>query len=264
MSKTFIFPERPYIDTTVPVHQQEMLNACETGNLGKLMELFDAAGVSGPLLPTERGFDQIPRSGPPATSDLLYRSIQHHHSEILRFLLRTYPSTSVRSDIYLSPNYANPDLSTLRILHSHDPSIVNYELGHSTLLILYCREGDPHLADFLLENGADPTMKGFPLAFPLPIAIYSGQPSWLIEKLIQSGAEPDVTELTYAVEKQRMDILDLLLSHHQWRSSWHGARRNMKIVLQKAHETANKELIKLVERRIKLAKKEMRCFQGWR
>lgn len=266
---TFVFPRRASCGGEMPTHQQEMLKACETGDIGKLKELFSAADVLALNTPTERGIDPIPRSGPPATSDLLHSAVTHNHPEILQFLLRTYPSASVASDVLLGSRYANPDLSTLKVLHSHDLSIVNYTMqqadGLDYLLLDYCRDGDPQLAGYLLDNGADPNVEGLPLLnfCPLQIAINSGQPPSLIYKLIGCGAKVRVMEVTYAIQKQRMDILELLLSHCQWRAYMRSPRKNMNIALRKAYETETMELIALVENHIKKEKKQMSCWQFW-
>lgn len=267
---TFVFPRRASYDDGIPTHQQEMLKACETGDVGKLKELFGAADVSASNTPTERGIDLIPRSGPPATSDLLHSAITHNHPEILQFLLRTYPSASVASDVLLGSRYANPDLSTLKVLHSHDPSIVNYAMqqadGLDYLLLDYCRDGDPQLAGYLLDNGADPNVEGFPLPnfCPLQIAINSGQPPSLITKLVTCGAKVGVMEVTFAIQRQRMDILELLLSRCQWRAYMRSPRKNMNTILGEAYDTENVELIALVKTDLKREKKQMSCWQFWR
>lgn len=266
---TFVFPKRPYCNGEMPTHQREMLKACETGDIGKLEALFSAANVTASSTPTLRGYDQIPRSGPPATSDLLYSAVKNNHPEILQFLLETYPSVSVADDMLLGSRYTNPDLSTLKVLHSHDPSIVNYGMQHKDgmdyLLHDYCRDGDPELAGYLLDNGADPNAEELPgLNFcPLQIAITSDQPPSLIKKLIGCGAKVRVIEVTYAIKRQRMDILELLFSHCQWRAYRQSPRKNMNDALQTARETGNVELVALVKNQMKQAKKRMSCWQYW-
>ncbi len=266
---TFVFPRRAPCDSKTPTHQLEMAKACEMGDLGTLENLFSSVKVSVSDTPTERGIDPIPRSGPAATSDLLHSAITHNHTEIVKFLLRTYPSVSIASDVLLGSRYANPDLLTLKVLHSHDPSIVNYAMQQSDgldyLLLDYCRDGDPRLAGYLLDNGADPNVEGFPLPnfCPLQIAINSCQPPWLTDKLIGYGAKVGLMEVTFAIQKQRMDILELLLSHCQWRTYGRSPRKNMNIALRKAHETGSEELIALVKKRIKKTKKNMSCWQIW-
>lgn len=266
---TFVFPRRAPCDGEMPTHQLEMLKACETGDIGKLKGLFSAANLSEINTATQLGIDFIPRSGPPATSALLYSAVTHNRPEILQFLLKTYPNASIASDVLLGSRYANPDLPTLKVLHSHDPSIVNYGMqqtdGMDYLLLDYCRDGDPQLAGYLLDNGADPNAEEFPaLNFcPLQIAINSGQPPSLINKLIECGAKVSVMEVTYAIRKQRMDILELVLSHCQWRAYRQSPRKKMKEVLQKARETGNMELIALVKNQTRKAKKEMSCWQFW-
>lgn len=245
--------KRSPCDHEVPVHQREMLRACEIGNVSRLKELSDAIGLKGANTATERGIDAIDLSGPPATSDLLYAAVSHSQPAIIEYLLKLYPGACVATDVLLASSCAKPDLPTLKVLRSHDPSIVNYAMRYidslDYLLIDYCRSGDPRLASFLLDNGANPNIGGPPLPFfhPLPIAICSGQPLWLIGQLIRCGAKVSVGEVTCAIRQQRTDVLEMVLSSCHWIAYEHGPRTNMNEALREARDTKNEDVIKLMK-----------------
>ncbi len=114
------------------LHQQEMIKACETGDVLRLHKLFDAAWVWPGATPTQRTIDTIYPSGPPATSDMLHTAVTHNQPAIIKLLLKTYPSACVSTDVLLGSACANPDLPTLKALRSHDPSIVNYNMDQMT------------------------------------------------------------------------------------------------------------------------------------
>ncbi len=95
---------------------------------------------------------------------MLHTAVTHNQPVILKFLLKAYPNACVSVDTPLGSAFANPDLPTLEALRSHDPSIVNYAMeqndGFDTLLMDYCRGGDPRLPGYLLNNGVDPDLGG--------------------------------------------------------------------------------------------------------
>lgn len=149
----------------IPIHQQEMMTACGNGDVSGLQALFNVVGVVRGQTPSQRGVDVIHRSGPPATSDMLHTAVTNNQPETLRLLLQIYPSVNVSTDTLLGSEFANPDLPTLKVLHSHDPSIVNLEMGEKglgTLLEDYCHNDNLQRAEYLLENGASPNGTGPP------------------------------------------------------------------------------------------------------
>ena len=88
-------------DGDMPLHQLEILMACETGDLPALKKLFDDAGVEYGNRATTCGLDTIHRSEAPATSDLLYTAIFYNQPPILRFLLEIYSGACLRVDTLL-------------------------------------------------------------------------------------------------------------------------------------------------------------------
>jgi len=118
-------PQETSFYEETPLHQEEMMKACETGDVLKLQNLFDAVGVWRCDTATQRTVDTVYPSGPSATSDMLHTAVTHNQPEILKFLLKTYPNACVSVDTLLGSAFANPDLPTLEALRSHDPSIVN-------------------------------------------------------------------------------------------------------------------------------------------
>ena len=236
------------------LRQQQMIKACETGDVLNLQNLFDAAAVRPGATPTQRTIDTIYPSGPPATSDMLHTAISHHQPAILELLLKTYPSVCILDDVLLGSTCANPDLPTLKVLHSYDSSIVNYNMeqndGLDTLLGDYCRDGDPLLAEYLLDNGADPNKGGLPCFGPLLTATTSDQPLSLINKIVQSGAKVSELDVLCAIRQQRADILELLLNQRRWEFHW-SQRSTRKRILREAHESKNREIISITENYMK-------------
>lgn len=252
-----------------PVLQQEMMQACETGNVLKLQNLFDAAGVTIRDHATQRTVDPIYRSGPSAIYDMVHKAVTHNRPAILKLLFEIYPSFCISHDALLGSTCANPDLPTFKVLHAHDPSIVNYELdekGLETLLMDYCRSGDPRLPEYLLDNGADPDWSGPPgIQSPLSAAITSDQPPSLISKIIRCGAEVRTIDVAYAMRQQRTDITALLLSGCQWEAYGTAREVNLKNALQDAHETRNEEIISIMEKYMKNEKtSEKYWWQIWK
>jgi len=76
--------------------RQSMLLACETGDLTRLQQLFQAAGVhQGDPVVRHRWItypnhiEAVPAHGPPAISDLICKTIEHKQADVLSFLLAT-------------------------------------------------------------------------------------------------------------------------------------------------------------------------------
>ena len=250
----------------MPSCQQEMLKACATGDIEIFEELLRAAAdVSTPTA----GGEPILHARHQAIEELLQTAVNHNQPESLKFLLRVYPSINVNEDMLLGCRYGNPDLPTLRVLHSHDPSIVSHCFNHSDglefLLVDYCREGNLPLAAFLLDNGADPNLEPMRMmnTCPLQVAINSCQSAALITMLIDYGAKVRVYEVNDAIRTQRIDILELLFSNCYWRTFGYSPRKNMSNLLQTARETENLEVVALVQNQIKKEKGKMSYRQFW-
>ena len=249
----------------MPVHQQRMLHACSTGDISELQKHFDAAEVMRGSTPTQRTIDPIDPLGPPATSDLLHTAVTHNQPAVLQLLLKTYPSARVSTDVLLGSTFANPDLPTLEVLRCHDPSIVNYEMdendGFDTLLIDYCRSGDPLRPTYLLDNGADPNLGGLPhFGGPLLTAIVSNQPPSLISNMIECNAKATSLHVTYTIRESRVDILDMVLRHCRWEVH-RSPRQGLEKALREAQETSNREIISLTEKYLAIEKSKRRWWQ---
>jgi hypothetical protein len=234
----------------IPNHQLEIMEACETGRVSVLQSLLDATGVEMGDNASQRTLDHISPSGAPAAIDMIYSAVTHNQHNVLRLLLDYYPSANVSQVGLLVSEGANPDLSTLKVLHSHDPSIVNYALDEKGLEILlehYCRSGKHELPEYLLDNGADPNGAGHPsLMNPLKIAIMSDQPPSLISKLIQRGAYVDTIHVMYAMRHQRTDITAMLRRKCQWNAD-ETPNESLDTALEDAYLTKDKEMISLIK-----------------
>ncbi len=71
--------------------------------------------------------------------------------------------------------------------------------GFDTLLMDYCRGGDPRLPGYLLDNGADPNLGGLTFMGALLTAINSDQPPSLISKMIECRAKVQILDVVYAI-----------------------------------------------------------------
>ena len=225
-------------------YQQRMIRACENGNVQLLQELLHACGVVIGDHATQRDADTMHHS------DLLYASVTHRQPATLTYLLEVYPYARVLNDTLL--RYAKPDVSTLKVLYDHDPSIIHYRMEHTqgsyTLLMEYCGTGDPTLASFLLNVGADPNEHGMILPInPLQQAIQFGQPASLILLMIQYHVKIDSFHIHHAIDFHRTDLLGILLHRCQWKYAAYIPSKERRNVRLAAYEKGNKESIAIVE-----------------
>lgn len=264
MAKIFDIRVTESLDTSTDMYHNDVLAACKNGDLEKLNHMLDDQKH---IQATDTDdMDITIRPNLPTPSNMLYAAVAHHQSAVVKLLLAMYPNEIIATDALLGACFANPDLATLKVLHAHDNSIVNLNMfqhdGLDYLLLDYCRNGDPQLVFFLLDNGADPNIGGPPLPNwrPLPIAIAAHQPSSLIRKLIQCGAEVTIQEVEIGIRVEEVEVLELLLSECHWMKGARGPTKNMREALTHAHATNNQEVINLVHRRVKNERRK----QWWR
>ncbi|KAI4121452.1 MAG: hypothetical protein LQ338_006350 [Usnochroma carphineum] len=149
-------------------HQEQMFEACDTGHVGELRHLRDAAGVEKgdpPVKPTRDS--PVLASGPAATLPLLAHAVARSQPDIVALLLETFPTASVSMDEILSAAFVHPHLGTFKLLYERDNTIVDHEFEESTYgeaaLMVACQGDEPDIPDFLLEKGADPNSTGLEL-----------------------------------------------------------------------------------------------------
>ena len=234
-----------------PMHNQNaMLDACEAGDVQKLQRLFKAAGVRQGDSAFEPFFGEpVPPSGPPPTATMLTAAVAHRHPAIIAFLLTTYRSVHLDRSSILEAVLANPDQSTLEVLHAHTPSIVNFQFQdtHTTLLMEACRTDDPFLPLCLLRLGADPGECDFSGVGPISYALKFSQPFEVIKMMVDRGAIITHNALEEAIHRQSAELLMFLLDR---------ARVDRpKDLLELAQGTADKRVAALVYDRVKKGEK---------
>ncbi|KAL1970838.1 hypothetical protein VTN77DRAFT_2672 [Rasamsonia byssochlamydoides] len=241
-----------------PTHQKEMIDACASGDLPKLQNLFRQYNIKqGDHAIEWGGVEPEDLYGPPPTATLIEAAVAQKHPAIVAFLLSTYPDVQVyRSDI-VHAALDNPHVETFQLLHAHDPSIVNFLFDDylSNILTAACQSSDLQLAYYLLDNGADPNPNETMLGSALASAIWTSQPLELIVKIAERGGW--ITHLTFnqAIFAKRLDILRLFVDRcADFEFRWLSVSALRKTALQ----TYNWRIISLVLQFIRAYKKGSR------
>ena len=231
-------------------NQKAIMDACISGDVSKLQRLLDGCDVKKGEAAVDPTYGEPdPTSGPPPTSKMITAAVAHRQSSIVALLLATYPNVNIKQEKILEAAFANADLQTFKLLHSHSPSLVNFEFQrHTTALMEACRGSNPLLPDYLLDNGVDPNEGGFPGGGPLFYAVILRQPLEIVTKMVQHGAIVTAAVVHEAIRRRDPDVLRFLLSHGDPDSSRHA--------LELAHEWMDWEIISVIKEHLKDAKQE--------
>jgi len=227
------------------LNEAELIAACASGDLCRLRQLLH-------LVDENQTDSAVPEDLLPAWM-MIFTAVERKHTGILELLLSTYPKWNMYNPIMLRQLFANPDLKTFQLLHSHNPSIINMEFqsSKSTALMESCVGGNPLIPNYLLDHGADVNDGGFPGRGPLHAAVSQMQPVALVKKMVDLGAIITPTVLYAAIQQQQVCSLELLLKFGTYDPS--------KSYLKMARETKNEKITALVETRAKnLTKAERR------
>lgn len=234
--------------------QKAVMSACEVGDILRLQDLLQGAGVRQGDPPVDPQYirypdiiEAIPSSGPPATPNLVIAALENKQHFVLEYLLKIYPELDVEHDAILLSAFVNPDLKCIEVLHTHCPSIVNFEFqSHSSAIIEALRAPDTSIATYLLDNGADPNEGGLGAMGPLFHAIIWDKPLEIIQKMVECGAIVRPYLVIQAIEQQHPQIIKYLI-YQCWMES-------PADVLKAARKTKNKEIVSMVEKRIRNGK----------
>ena len=231
-------------------NQNAMLDACESGDIQKLQQLFRATGVRHGDAAFEPFFGEpVPANGPPPTATMITAAVAHKQPAIVSCLLATYRNVHLDRNSILEAVLAHPDFPTLEVLHSHTPSIVNFifQETKSTLLMEACRKPDPFLPICLLRLGADPNEVDLAGTGPLLYAVRFLQPFDIIKTMIERGAIITHGVIEAAIIRQNAEILIFLLDR--------GRLDRAKHTLEQADKIGNKRIATLVWERAQKGEK---------
>ena len=249
--------------------QTAMMEACESGDVAKLQRLLQSCNVEegDPPVEPKYGEPDPPQSAPPATWKMITSAVLHGQSSILALILKTYPAVKLNGQSILEAALSNPQLETFKLLHAHSPTILNYEFDalNTSLLMEACRNGDPLLPTYLLDNGADTNEGGFPGMGPLFYAVTFEQPLDVIVKMLDCGAVVTNAVVNAAIGKQRYNAIVILLQR--------GGLKDLKGAIESAHKTGNEKIIALVQEQVGKQSEDVhrgkrgkvtRAKKGWR
>jgi len=187
-------------ETTIHDGEQAMQQACIAGDLSTLRKLL------------QNTLGQTPN-----IHALLTTAVTHQHPKIVAYLLTTYPTLSLsqHTDIVKSL-LSSGNVSILKRLLAHDPNFASISLdyGMRTFLTEACLSPPPKadpLIHVLLDAGADVNDGLGPRAGALLAALQGEQEKNIVVKIVRKGGLVSERVLYTAVEKERMDILPLLL-----------------------------------------------------
>jgi len=239
-----------------PLNHRLIYEACENSDIPNLQQLLDTSGVKKGDLPVVRRCryspddDPVPASGPPPTLSMLFIAVIHKRPAVLALLLQIYPKADIRSAGLLQAAVVNQHLETFKVLHAHDPSIVNFHefFCHESLLIKACFGGNPLIPNYLLDNGADPKYGGLGLMNCLYYAVELHQPLEVFSKMVGKGAHVSPVYITTAIRAKRPDVLAFLFRRFRFDNQMEVLRG----ALVEAHETKDQDIIMLIEKLIKM------------
>lgn len=249
-------------------HNKAILQACRTGDLARLIQLFQDHNTR----PEPRASWREDPNGPPNTRILLDQAVVYQHAHIVRYLLSISPfekKLATKSTVRALVETQNLEIA--EVLRTRAPEIVNMELGHfDTFLSAACRGGDGcnhdnlpgddslPLIHYLLDNGADPSEGSWGGCGSIPAAIDFARPLEVIEKMIEKGGVVNLLAFSSAVRNRRIDALQLFFDKAPFSVS-------VDDMLKRAAESEDKEIMDIVERgAVKVGKRRYRRKSVWR
>lgn len=238
--------------TVRPVFQQKIIKSCESGHLQTLQRLLETV-----CQPEDQRGDHSQlqegscADGPPPTSLMVYKAIEHKQPEILAYLFTRYPDFVLNSGAALYVAVRRPDSKTFKTLLDHCPSILEYDGGDThdcALTVAFQAERrDPTIPVLMLEHGSDPNNGGFSGMGPLWWAVYYDQPVEVITKMVEMGGIVHSSIVTLAVSKQSLGTIRFLIDRYREKDRG----KILNLCLERAQDTKNDEVIALVDSYIK-------------
>lgn len=220
---------------------QDMLNACTTGDVAALRRSFEAIDIQKVSKPV---YISTPDE-PPPTNDLLEAAITNGNANIVFLLLGNYEGIQFSGGV-ITALLNHPDLEILEALYKYDNKIVNFEWDdHSTFVTEACKQPPEKitpLLHFLVEHDADLWTGGLPYSFAVHAALDGNQASSVIEAMIKKGGPVYRQAMRLAVLRERADVLEIFI-----RYGVEGKQDDVQFLRTVAKETENTNVIKLVD-----------------
>ena len=222
---------------------QDMLNACMSGDVATLQRLFEARGIR----KGSKAVSVFSPNNPPPINHLLEAAITNGNPSIVCLLLETYEWISFGGNV-ITALLNHPDLANLEALYNHDNRIVNYEWdsqGVTTFVTEACKQPPEKivpLLHFLVEHDASLDVGGFRFQFAVHAALCGNQPLDVIEAMIKKSGPvyPQAAEM--AILRERADVLELFIRFGVGEDI--GDVQHLRTV---AKETRNTNVMKLVD-----------------
>src|SRR5690242_11640652 len=136
--------------------RQKILEACTSGDVTALQQLFKANSIPGST-PVYTSSDD---NTPPANS-MIAAAIAHGHPDVVSLILRTYSGPKVQfTSETIEALVHHPNLDILQVLYDYDPYVVSFEWdGHTDTFVTKACEQPPEkitpLLLWLIEHNAD-------------------------------------------------------------------------------------------------------------
>ena len=220
---------------------QKILEACTSGDVAALQQLFEANSIQGSK-PVYISSDD----GTPPANSMLGAAIKSGHLDVVSLILRTYSETKVQftgETIEALVHY--PNLDILQALYNYDPIIVSFEWdNHTDTFVTKACEQPPEkitpLLHFLIEHDADLEAGYFPRT--LCNAILGGQTLGVIKAMVNKGAPLSTQVMRQAVVCERVDVIKFFMNE-----SVKGDADDAAYLRSEAQETGNEDVVGIVQ-----------------
>ncbi|KAH6642049.1 hypothetical protein C7974DRAFT_372044 [Boeremia exigua] len=222
--------------------QQEMINACTSGDVQALQQLFKVNSVedSEPVYTPSA-------DGPPPANSMLAAAITNGQLDVVSLILKTYSKTKVQfTGETIEALVRHPNLDILQAVYDYDRTIVSFEWdNHTDTFVTKACEQPPEkitpLLRFLIEHDADLEAGYFPRT--LCNAILGGQTLGVIETMIEKGVTLSTQAMRQAVVCERVDVIKFFVDR-----GVDGDADDAAYLRSEAEQTGNADVMDIVQR----------------
>jgi hypothetical protein len=193
------------------LQNQDMLNACTSGDVEALRRLFEVMDIRKGSKPV---YISHPND-PPPVNDLLEAAITNGNPGIVYLLLETYNRISFQGNV-ITALLEHPDLASLEALYNYDNQTVNFEWGdyRSTFVTEACKRPPEKIAPlllFLVEHDADLWTGGFKPQLAIYWALCGDQVFEVIEAMVKKNGPVTCLVGYMAILRERADVLEFFI-----------------------------------------------------